>query len=322
MRKLMILLLAFVIGVGLLGWHLMFGFGGGNDRAEAKDDDTSSKAEVATCLADYRQEDITDPKLHRYKEGGVDAKTAAKSSEEILAVGGHDASTLREYAATTFGLPNVPAVEDLLTEDETCLSEAGIETYDRLADIMAASGKTFDDAPAWAYNSGVDDEGNPVIAAEPGISGNRKAVKFTLPNGTVAYILVRCGNPVYPSQPPGIPEGPTDNPPDDNPPDDDEKKDPWNDPYPQGNAPEGGGRNEDPGPGTYIPPGDMETPGPTPYTPPASPTPTPGGGNSGSGGNTPTPDPTFTPPPPEPSAPPTNNPETGCTPIPGVEDCK
>src|SRR5690606_2115077 len=109
------------------------------------------------------------------------------------------------------------------------------------------------------------------------VYGNRKAVKFTLPNGSWVYIMVRCGNPVYPSQPPGIPEGPTDNPP----PPKTEPKDPSKDPYQQGNAPEGGGRNKDSGPGEYKDPKDMDKPGKDPYVPPSTPSPTPGNGNGG-----------------------------------------
>lgn len=49
-----------------------------------------------------------------------------------------------------------------------------------------------------------------------------------------------------------------------------------NDPAAQGNAPEGGGLNEDPGPGTYIAPEDMEQPPADPYVaPPAPPAPAP-----------------------------------------------
>lgn len=95
-----------------------------------------------------------------------------------------------------------------------------------------------------------------------------------------------------------------------------EKKDPSKDPYPRGNAPDGGGPNVDPGPGTYIPPGDMEQPPDTPRVNPTPPAPT-----TPPVGSTPDPAPA---PQPQPSAPPTNNPVSpdegnGCAP--GVPSC-
>lgn len=51
-----------------------------------------------------------------------------------------------------------------------------------------------------------------------------------------------------------------------------EQKDPSKDPAAQGNAPEGGGKNEDPGPGNYVPPSQMQQPPSTSYAAPAAPT--------------------------------------------------
>ncbi|UTX51527.1 hypothetical protein KI440_01045 [Candidatus Saccharibacteria bacterium TM7i] len=84
-----------------------------------------------------------------------------------------------------------------------------------------------------------------------------------------------------------------------------EPKDPSQDPYQQGNAPDGGGQNNDPGPGapttpTQPPSTPRENPPPPVAPPPAA-----------------KPDPTP-PPAPEPKAPEPKAPETGCVPMPGV----
>jgi hypothetical protein len=97
------------------------------------------------------------------------------------------------------------------------------------------------------------------------------------------------------------------------------KDDPSKDPYAQGNAPRGGGKNANPGSGKYIAPKDMKKPGKKPRKNPVKPKPSPGKGNGNK--STPKPEPTFSHPAPEPSAPKPDKPETGCVAIPGVEDC-
>jgi len=93
-----------------------------------------------------------------------------------------------------------------------CLSQEGQAVYNKLAGIFSVS--TFEEAPAPedGYNSGIND-GQLVISPEPGIGGDRKAIKITTPDGKVVYIMVRCGNVVYDTPPPSVPPGTTDNPP-------------------------------------------------------------------------------------------------------------
>jgi hypothetical protein len=150
----------------------------------------------------------------------------------------------------------------------------------------------------------------------------------------VGFIRVGCINPgdgfkpkPPPPAPPTTPETP-DNPPPAQvcPPDMPHgewpncKDDSSRDPGPRGNAPIGQGPNADPGPGTYIPPQEMEQPPSTPYVPPAPPAPAPPAAPAP--GPAPAPVPTRDPAPapaPEPSAPPPSAPETGCdASVPGV----
>lgn len=90
-----------------------------------------------------------------------------------------------------------------------------------------------------------------------------------------------------------------------------EAKDPAMDPAPQGNAPVGGGANLDPGPGQYIPPGDMVHP---PSTARVNPPPPPPASVPPAGSH---PDPAPAPAP-EPNAPPPDDPATGYSPPPGM----
>lgn len=99
------------------------------------------------------------------------------------------------------------------------------------------------------------------------------------------------------------------------------------DPAAQGHAKTGGGKNADPGPGTYVPPSDAPKPPSTPRTNP-SPPPSDSGssgrsGSSGSSGSgsgsssSPSPSPTRSTPAPEQSAPTPSGAPSQCAPAPG-----
>lgn len=67
------------------------------------------------------------------------------------------------------------------------------------------------DAPSTGYNSGV--ENNTVVGSTTsGINGDRKAIRVTLPDGRIFWIMGRCGNIVTKGSPP-VPPGKTDQPP-------------------------------------------------------------------------------------------------------------
>ena len=94
---------------------------------------------------------------------------------------------------------------------------------------------------------------------------------------------------------------------------------------PKGNAPDGSGKNETPGPGPYVPPTEIVQPPAAPYVPPAPPAPKPPAPTAPTPSvPKPAPMPTFDPAPPavpQPAAPKPSAPETGCIVIPGIEDC-
>lgn len=92
--------------------------------------------------------------------------------------------------------------------DGDCASD---EAEKLIAELELALGEaeiTPEDAPANAYNSGTDADGNVVAASHAGITGDRKAVKVVLKDGSTIWIMARCGNPV--AHQPKAPPGPTD----------------------------------------------------------------------------------------------------------------
>ena len=311
MKKLIIggIVVAIIAALAFFSW----------DYTQEKKAEAKGKDEVlAKCPAEFVQKDVSDEALNRFVRGGIDASTPEKSRDKLLSAVGHDEAYLR-FLADTFNVEAPKAASKMLTKDGTCLSKVGRQVHHDLSVAMKASGKKFVKANADAYNTGMAG-GKAVVSRKAGISGNRKALEFTLPDGSKVIVLVRCGNPVFPDKP-DIPDGPTDENPKcppgtvGTPPLC--KDTPSEDPYRQGNAGDGGGENSDKGPGdrTENPekPGTDDRVNPTRPTPepPKPPTPRP----------TPRPDPT-TPPPPETEAPTPDKPGTGCVPIPGVEDCK
>jgi len=208
-----------------------------------------------------------------------------------------------------------------------CATDAAVKLELSVLTTLAESKIVPDDAPANGYNTGVEN-GVVVGSPTPGIGGDRKAIKITLPDGSEVWIMARCGNIVTPG-PSVLPPGTTDNPPvcpynPNLPPDSPEclqPKVPSEDPAANGNAPEGGGLNEDPGPGTYIPPSEMEQPPATPRVNPPAPAPAPSTPEAPAPapvGSTPDPAPA---PAPEPSAPTPEAPAEGCSPPPGMTTC-
>jgi len=114
---------------------------------------------------------------------------------------------------------------------------------------------------------------------------------------TIGFIRFGCTNPGDGLIPPPTPE-------------ETPKKNPSLDPAPRGSAPEGEGRNDDPGPGEFIPEEDMERPAQP--RPPAEEVDHPKGSTT-----EPTPEPI---PEPEPEAPTPEDPANKCSPAPG-ESC-
>lgn len=229
----------------------------------------------------------------------------------------------------------------LATEDNKCLSSKGVEVLGKIMTIFEFQLDNVNEnalADRNLVNMGMTAEGL-VSNAVPGIDGDRSAIVYRFKDGTEVTVLKRCANlprrtPVYPTVPPSrfnpapVPAPkpvPTTVPPTTTvpttttttttvpptttttvpppPPVTVVPKVPEEDPYPQGNAPQGGGPNEDPGPGQYVPPEEMERPPETSRTnPPPPPPPAPAPAVPDEPVSTPTPTTLVTTPPVEPGA--------------------
>lgn len=264
-------------------------------------------AEFVQVASGHENNNVDDQFAADYAKATSDAiaagqKVSDAQRELLLNKTGHDAWLLAIWAHP-FGLFDDPNEYTSLVEGD-CLSHEGQALYNQFKGVLATAVLTEGQAPSNGTNSGVYD-GTYGVNSGPGIRGDRKAIEVTLPDGTKVWIMVRCGNVVYPPGPPpgNLPKVPTD------------------DPGPQGNAPVGGGVNHNPGPGTYIPPTEMERPTEAPRVNPPAPAPTQ---EPTAPGEAPKPTPTLDPAPApsaEPSAPPTSDPVDTCVPAPGKSSC-
>lgn len=103
-------------------------------------------------------------------------------------------------------------VEASTLVDGDCASANAKQLVAELELSLAEAEVTPEEAPRDGYNSGVNADGEVVVARHSGITGDRSAVKVVLKNGETLWLMARCGNPVV-KKPPDVPEGPTDQPP-------------------------------------------------------------------------------------------------------------
>ncbi len=279
----------------------------------------------------------------KYAKATASANNMAKAQKSVLLENSANNGQRLAIWSNAFGLYSSPNDWKPLVNGK-CLSSEGQALYYRLEGTLSAKGVKFEEGKAatGSSNTGVN-RGTYGVSVTPGLTGDTKAIKVTLSDGSFVTILVRCGNVVFPSRP-NLPKVPTDNPkvpvppvhkvvpnappihrvppPRVNPPRENPPrlapKIPSEDPAPRGNAPTGGGRNQDPGPGVFIPTEKMERPPAAPRRNPAPPAPAPRPAPVPPVGSTPDPAPA---PAPEPSAPTPADPATGCSPPPGMTTC-
>lgn len=210
--------------------------------------------------------------------------------------------------------------------DDGCASDKAVDTVMAIEKVIAESKvSAVDSAPADTITTGVED--GQMVSLDT--TGNDRAIEIVKPSGETVWIERDCGNVVTeykhrkfpPSKhkpprhrkptptppvrecPPSMPHGTWPN-----------CKD---DPSRQPTGRTGSGRNQDSGPGTYIPPEAMERPPAAPRTNPPPPPPAPRPPSDPE--PAPRPEPTFDHPDPEPSAAPEDDPVepdegSGCAP--------
>ncbi len=121
------------------------------------------------------------------------------------------------------GIPSLEAVADLKSESDIskqgCYTAKGREAWKLLRGALVTSvPEPKSEAPADGVNTGVNEGG--VYQTAPGITGDRRAVRYETKNGFTFWIMYRCGNLVVTHTIPGVPTTapPTTNPPGTRPP--------------------------------------------------------------------------------------------------------
>ena len=222
----LIAVLSAVFAVIVIVIPLFAGMNGNGAAAQLPIPEASSSATpTATpttdaCEAEFTQVAIThegnkvnDKFYDSYEAATTDATNLSEAQRNfLLAQAASDSKQLAIWSAQQGLYENANDWKSLTTEDGTCLNDKGRDLWYTLKGAMTAKGVTFEEAQApedW-WNSGMH-EGTYGVSPTQGVRGDRTAIKITLADGTVAYILIRCGNPVYPGKP-SLPDVPTDNP--------------------------------------------------------------------------------------------------------------
>lgn len=130
------------------------------------------------------------------------AKQARAAANQWLAASKDNAGTLA--GASAYLLNKQVDASQLVSGG--CATAKAVALTQELAVAIAASAVTPAKAPANATNSGTVN-GAVVSYSSAGINGDRSAIKIVLRNGTVVWVLARCGNAVKPGPAP-VPPGP------------------------------------------------------------------------------------------------------------------
>ncbi len=205
--------------VGLVAF-VVFGllFGPGHASSEANSPANSGAAALAGATCDPQFVQTPNNNNEDKIDGDFEAKYAAATSGAANLSDAQKQLLLKESAnnghrlaiwSSAFGLHANPNDWQPLVSGN-CLSTAGQTLFHQFEGALNAKGTTFaeGDAPANGYNTQVSGGIFQVFSA-PGVTGNRKAIKVTMSNGTVVWIMVRCANVVYSSPPPGVPTTPS-----------------------------------------------------------------------------------------------------------------
>ncbi|MEX0932248.1 MAG: hypothetical protein WDZ81_01410 [Candidatus Saccharimonadales bacterium] len=151
---------------------------------------------------------------HRWFASGVESIRTASTPEEAREAASEWLMEVRQdpellAAASQFVL-NENVDSSTLFDGDGCATSTAEVLVAEIELTLAVSSITPEEAPTNGVNSGVDSDGNATVASITGISGDRKAIQITFPDGTSIWILARCGNPVTEDPPSEVPEGPTD----------------------------------------------------------------------------------------------------------------
>lgn len=156
---------------------------------------------------------------HRVVSEGIESIANAKTPEEARQAVTQDwyakmVSDPEMFAGFANGIMNKQvASAELVDAEGKCATPRAEELRTELETQLALATITPDQAPTDGINTGVDGNGNMVVSSHEGITGDRRAVKVVLKDGTTFWVMARCGNPVKKGgEAPNLPKGPTDQP--------------------------------------------------------------------------------------------------------------
>lgn len=145
----------------------------------------------------------------KYAEATLNANNLTDAQTQLLLKeSGQNAQVLATWSYAAGLFDDAAKWPTLVAGD--CLSAEGQKLHDMFEGVLKAKGTTVEagEAPPGGYNSGISN-GVYGVDSLQGVTGDRKAIKITLANGTTFWIMVRCGNPVFPGKP-KLPPVPTD----------------------------------------------------------------------------------------------------------------
>lgn len=143
----------------------------------------------------------------------VDGRFASHGVQTVADVDNlarHDARYLA-FLANKLGRWSSTDASQLLAPGNQCLSREGQTTYNLVHAAFTAPDTTVDtrtSAPANYFNTGMVNN-QPVVEHQPGIKGNRAAIRITLADHHEVIVMKRCANLALPA-PGKLPPGPTD----------------------------------------------------------------------------------------------------------------
>lgn len=149
---------------------------------------------------------------HRWFEEGIIEIKQAKTADDARAafkVWFRKVEKNAHLLSATYALFTHKSVgPSSLVDADGCGTELASQVSLEIRALGAAALITPGEAPKDGFNSGVDN-GTVVGSPFPGIEGDRTAIMIVLPDGTVIWIMARCGNAVTPGHP-YLPPGKTD----------------------------------------------------------------------------------------------------------------
>jgi hypothetical protein len=164
-----------------------------------------SRAPPASACSTSWPMTTTTPANGSWVRNGVKAIQDAKTPADARKAASAWLDKVRANSGTLAGAAQYLLHENVapsaLVTSKGCATPAAQQIYWQLQGAIRLSAVVTSTAPANGYNSGTAN-GVVVASVRSGISGNLKAIKITLPDGKVIWVMARCGNAVTQGPPP------------------------------------------------------------------------------------------------------------------------